>query len=337
MPHVARSAIAFSAAESIFYRSNREGWLHARCGRATRNGSTSAPALDQPDAARARAVRRPGLGAGVPDRAGAVRALRPGPGTPAQAADRPGPTAAAPARALAAQPAGHRRRRQQLRRHRAARRRAQPCERDHSEVRRTCAGLRLDARPRVSGARQPTLLQRLADPTTRVLVCDPADAFEPQAVLSTDQATDPIAIPPLFVRRCSVEATFARVRRHLGVKTKRHREAIRPEGRLPGVGPRHRPHHTLPARPALARGRLGQQLDRTRPRPAQARRLGQSLRSASPMRSPPSTASFGSHRHFQRRRTPRPWQRSHAHCSTTPPKPHAAQPEKAKVEVSIPD
>ncbi len=113
-------------------------------------------------------------------------------------------------------------------------------------------------RPRVSGARQPTLLQRLADPniawqrvtvtgwygqTERrldivsgtalwyhpgkqvpirwMLVRDPAGAFEPQAFLCTDQAADPLTILQLFVRRWSVEVTFAEVRRHLGVETQR--------------------------------------------------------------------------------------------------------------------
>lgn len=113
-------------------------------------------------------------------------------------------------------------------------------------------------RPRVSGARQPTLLQRLADPKTAwqrvtvtgwygqgerrldvvsgtalwyhpgkqvpvrwVLVRDAAGEFEPQAFLCTDQAADPITILQLFVRRWSVEVTFAEVRRHLGVETQR--------------------------------------------------------------------------------------------------------------------
>ncbi len=113
-------------------------------------------------------------------------------------------------------------------------------------------------RPRVSGARQPTLLQRLADPKTEwqrvtimgwygqgerrldvvsgtalwyhpgkqvpvrwVLVRDPAGEFEPQAFLCTDQATDPLTILQLFVRRWSIEVTFAEVRRHLGVETQR--------------------------------------------------------------------------------------------------------------------
>ncbi len=113
-------------------------------------------------------------------------------------------------------------------------------------------------RPRVSGARQPTLLQRLADPKAKwqritvtgwygqgerrldvvsgtslwyhpgkqvptrwVLVRDVAGELEPQAFLSTDQGADPVTILQLFVRRWSVEVTFAEVRRHLGVETQR--------------------------------------------------------------------------------------------------------------------
>ena len=113
-------------------------------------------------------------------------------------------------------------------------------------------------RPRVSGARQPTLVQRLADPNTTwqrvtvtgwyghserrldiisgtalwyhpgrqvsvrwVLVRDAAGEFEPQAFLCTDQAADPLDVLRFFVRRWSIEVTFAEVRRHLGVETQR--------------------------------------------------------------------------------------------------------------------
>ena len=113
-------------------------------------------------------------------------------------------------------------------------------------------------RPRVAGARQPTLVERLADPTTRwrrvtvagwygrtersielisgtalwyhpgkrvpvrwLLVRDVAGEFEPQGFLCTDQHADPLAVLRWFVRRWSVEVTFAEVRRHLGVETQR--------------------------------------------------------------------------------------------------------------------
>jgi hypothetical protein len=113
-------------------------------------------------------------------------------------------------------------------------------------------------RPRVSGPRQPTLAQRLSDPTTRwrritvthwyggqdrqlamtsgtalwyhpgksvpirwVLVRDLAGEFEPQALLCTDLTANPVDVLRWFVRRWSVEVTFAEVRRHLGVETQR--------------------------------------------------------------------------------------------------------------------
>jgi hypothetical protein len=113
-------------------------------------------------------------------------------------------------------------------------------------------------RPRVSGARQPTLAERLADPKTRwrrvtvagwygrterrielvsgtalwhhpgkrvsirwLLVRDVADEFEPQGFLCTDPDADPLDVLRWFVRRWSVEVTFAEVRRHLGVETQR--------------------------------------------------------------------------------------------------------------------
>ena len=114
-------------------------------------------------------------------------------------------------------------------------------------------------RPRLTGARLPTLAARLADPATRwrrvevggwygrgerrldilsgaavwyhtglpavpiryVLVRDAAGAFAPQAFLCTDPAADPLDILRWFVRRWSVEVTFAEVRRHLGLETQR--------------------------------------------------------------------------------------------------------------------
>ncbi len=54
-----------------------------------------------------------------------------------------------------------------------------------------------------------------------MLIRDVAGEFEPQAFLCTDQAADPVAILRLFVRRWSVEVTFAEVRRHLGMETQR--------------------------------------------------------------------------------------------------------------------
>jgi hypothetical protein len=113
-------------------------------------------------------------------------------------------------------------------------------------------------RPRIIGSRQPTLVQRLADPKTRwrrlqvsgwygqgerllevvsgtalwhhpgrfvpiryVLVRDPAGDLKPQAFVCTDLHADPVDILRWFVRRWSMEVTFAEVRRHLGVETQR--------------------------------------------------------------------------------------------------------------------
>lgn len=113
-------------------------------------------------------------------------------------------------------------------------------------------------RPRVIGQRQATLAERLVDPKTRwrrlqvtgwygrgerlveivsgtalwhhpgrlvpiryVLVRDVAGELRTQAFLCTDRDEDPINILRWFVRRWSIEVTFAEVRRHLGVETQR--------------------------------------------------------------------------------------------------------------------
>jgi DDE superfamily endonuclease len=148
----------------------------------------------------------------------------------------------------------------------------------HAVRRRVCvvARLRLDARlfdpppprtprtigrPRVVGARQPSLARRVGRPDTAwrrlevdgwygggrrrravelatgtavwhhtglpavplrwVLVRDPAGRFEPQALLCTDLDAEPAEALGWFVRRWSVEVTFAEARRHLGVETQR--------------------------------------------------------------------------------------------------------------------
>jgi hypothetical protein len=113
-------------------------------------------------------------------------------------------------------------------------------------------------RPPVVGKRQPTLKQRLVNPKTRwrrllvtgwygrgermleivsatavwnhpgrrvpiryVLVRDPEGEFEPQAFLCTDLDADPLDILRWFIRRWSIEVTFAEVHRHLGVEIQR--------------------------------------------------------------------------------------------------------------------
>lgn len=58
-------------------------------------------------------------------------------------------------------------------------------------------------------------------PIRWVLVRDLAGEFEPQALLCTDLAADPVDVVSWFVQRWSVEITFAEVRRHLGVETQR--------------------------------------------------------------------------------------------------------------------
>ena len=108
------------------------------------------------------------------------------------------------------------------------------------------------------GKRQPTLVERLANGKTRwrryrvtgwygrserlveivsntavwyhpgrlvpiryVLIRDVAGELKPQAFLCTDLDADPLDILRWFVRRWSIEVTFAEVRRHLGVETQR--------------------------------------------------------------------------------------------------------------------
>ena len=114
-------------------------------------------------------------------------------------------------------------------------------------------------RPRKKGARRPTLSKILTDPGTVwqqvsvpgwygtgerrieitsasavwhhsglpvvpvrwVLIRDPENHFEPQALLCTDPARDPTQIVTWFVRRWQVEVTFQEARAHLGVETQR--------------------------------------------------------------------------------------------------------------------
>ena len=115
-----------------------------------------------------------------------------------------------------------------------------------------------NGRPRLKGARQPTLAQRLAEPQTVwetvtvswyggqkrtlevatgtalwyhtglppvvlrwVLIRDPQGKFVPQALLCTDQAVTATQIIEWFVLRWQVEVTFHEVRSHLGVETQR--------------------------------------------------------------------------------------------------------------------
>ncbi len=113
-------------------------------------------------------------------------------------------------------------------------------------------------RPRVKGARLPSLVERLKDPTTSwkrvnidgwygrterrldivsgtalwhhpgrqvpirwVLVRDVAGEKQPQAFLCTDVEADPVSILRWFVGRWRTETTFEEARRHLGMETQR--------------------------------------------------------------------------------------------------------------------
>lgn len=112
--------------------------------------------------------------------------------------------------------------------------------------------------PRKKGERQPSLAERLADPTTVwtrqtvrwyggtlrevelasgmavwyhsakpvvpirwVLIRDPRGGFEPQALLSTDQEILAAQVVEWFVLRWQLEVTFEEARAHLGVETQR--------------------------------------------------------------------------------------------------------------------
>jgi hypothetical protein len=58
-------------------------------------------------------------------------------------------------------------------------------------------------------------------PIRWVLLRDPQGRFDPQALLCTDPARDPLQIVRWFVQRWQVEVTFREVRDHLGVETQR--------------------------------------------------------------------------------------------------------------------
>ena len=58
-------------------------------------------------------------------------------------------------------------------------------------------------------------------PIRWVLLRDPRRRFDPQALLCTDAAQDPLRIIGWFVQRWQVEVTFREVRDHLGVETQR--------------------------------------------------------------------------------------------------------------------
>ena len=57
-------------------------------------------------------------------------------------------------------------------------------------------------------------------PIRWVLLRDPLGRFDPQALLCTDPACEPLQILTWYVRRWQVEVTFREVRDHLGVETR---------------------------------------------------------------------------------------------------------------------
>jgi hypothetical protein len=61
-----------------------------------------------------------------------------------------------------------------------------------------------------------------AVPLRWVLIRDPEEAFETQALLCTDLSADPAQIISWFVRRWQMESTFQEVRQRLGFETQRH-------------------------------------------------------------------------------------------------------------------
>lgn len=61
-----------------------------------------------------------------------------------------------------------------------------------------------------------------AVPLRWVLIRDPEEEFEPQALLCTDLSAKPEQIIAYFVRRWRMEATFQEVRQRLGFETQRH-------------------------------------------------------------------------------------------------------------------
>ena len=58
-------------------------------------------------------------------------------------------------------------------------------------------------------------------PIRWVLLRDPQHRFDPQALLCTDPARDPLQIVRWFVQRWQMEVTFREARDHLGVETQR--------------------------------------------------------------------------------------------------------------------
>ncbi|HET8634050.1 MAG TPA: hypothetical protein VFL88_07870 [Gemmatimonadales bacterium] len=54
-----------------------------------------------------------------------------------------------------------------------------------------------------------------------MLLRDPCRRFDPQALLCTDPAQEPLQVIRWFTQRWQLEVTFREVRDHLGVETQR--------------------------------------------------------------------------------------------------------------------
>jgi hypothetical protein len=80
---------------------------------------------------------------------------------------------------------------------------------------------------RMVGIRSDTAVWRHAGlpvvPIRWVLLRDPSRRFDPQALLCTDLAQEPLRIVRWFTQRWQLEGTFREVRDHLGVATQRQR------------------------------------------------------------------------------------------------------------------
>jgi hypothetical protein len=162
-------------------------------------------------------------------------------------------------------------------------------------------------RPRTKGERLPTLAKVLADQATSwqrvtvpdwygegervveicsetavwrhaglpvvpirwVLLRDPSRRFDPQALLCTDLAQQPLQILRWFTQRWQLEVTFREARDHLGVGWK---HCFQPAA---VVRSGHRPHHALPARPVLRRDPASQSPPPSCPSPSLSCRLVQ--------------------------------------------------------------
>ena len=178
-------------------------------------------------------------------------------------------------------------------------------------------------RPRTKGARLPTLSAVLADeetpwrrvtvpgwygeadrtveihsgtavwwragmpamPIRWVLLRDPLQRFDPQALLCIEAAQDPLQVVRWFVQRWQLEVTFREVRDHLGVETQR-RWSDRAIARTTPACSRCSPSSRcwLPASAAV-------RICRSRPQPGTAR-----SGPPSPTPSPPSAAKSGPNR-----------------------------------------